>query len=49
MVGRDEELSLLLTMFRRSAAEGRPNLVTIYGDAGVGKSRLTSEFLLRAE
>ena len=49
MVGRDEELSLLLTMFRRSASEGRPNLVTIYGDAGVGKSRLTSEFLLRAE
>jgi class 3 adenylate cyclase/tetratricopeptide (TPR) repeat protein len=49
MVGRDEELSLLLSMFRRSAAEGRPNLVTIYGDAGVGKSRLTSEFLLRAE
>jgi len=49
MVGRDEELSLLLTLFRRSAAEGRPNLVTIYGDAGVGKSRLTSEFLLRAE
>jgi class 3 adenylate cyclase/tetratricopeptide (TPR) repeat protein len=49
MVGRDEELSLLLTMFRRSAAEGRPNLVTIYGDAGVGKSRLTSEFLMRAE
>ena len=49
MVGRDEELSLLLTMFRRSASEGRPNLVTIYGDAGVGKSRLTAEFLLRAE
>jgi class 3 adenylate cyclase/tetratricopeptide (TPR) repeat protein len=49
MVGRDEELSLLLTMFRRSASEGRPNLITIYGDAGVGKSRLTSEFLLRAE
>ena len=49
MVGRDEELSLLLSMFRRSAIEGRPHLVTIYGDAGVGKSRLTSEFLLRAE
>ncbi len=49
MVGRDEELSLLLSLFRRSATEGRPNLVTIYGDAGVGKSRLTSEFLLRTE
>jgi predicted ATPase len=49
MVGRDEELSLLQTMFRRTATEGRPNLVTLYGDAGVGKSRLTSEFVLRAE
>ena len=49
MVGRDDELSLLSTMFRRSASEGRPNLVTIYGDAGVGKSRLTAEFLLQAE
>ncbi|HET6791859.1 MAG TPA: adenylate/guanylate cyclase domain-containing protein [Actinomycetota bacterium] len=49
MVGRDEELSLLRTMFRRTATEGRPNLVTLYGDAGVGKSRLTSEFVLRAE
>ncbi|MBA3739089.1 MAG: AAA family ATPase, partial [Actinobacteria bacterium] len=49
MVGRDEELSLLLTLFRRSATEGRPNLVTIYGDAGVGKSRLTSEFVMGAE
>ena len=49
MVGRDNELSLLSTMFRRSTSEGRPNLVTIYGDAGVGKSRLTAEFLLQAE
>ena len=28
-----------------SPAERRPHLVTIYGDAGVGKSRLTREFL----
>jgi class 3 adenylate cyclase/tetratricopeptide (TPR) repeat protein len=49
MVGRDEELSLLLTLFHRSATESRPNLVTLYGDAGVGKSRLTSEFVLGAE
>ncbi len=45
MVGREQELSLLRTLFERSAAEGRPNLVTIYGDPGVGKSRLTAEFL----
>jgi hypothetical protein len=49
MVGRDEELALLQAVFHRAASEGRPNLVTIYGDAGVGKSRLTAEFLTWAE
>ena len=33
----------------RSAGEGRPNLVTIYGDPGVGKSRLVAEFVGWAE
>jgi len=45
MVGRDSELEVLRSLYHRSAAEGRPNLVTIYGDPGVGKSRLTAEFL----
>ena len=49
MVGREQELALLRALFERSAAEGRPNLVTIYGDPGVGKSRLTAEFLAEAE
>ncbi len=49
MIGRDEELALLQALFHRAASEGRPNLVTIYGDAGVGKSRLTAEFLSWAE
>jgi len=49
IVGRDSELALLLSIFDRTAAEERPNLVTIYGNAGVGKSRLTQEFLARAE
>ena len=49
MVGRDGELALLQAVFHRAASEGRPNLVTIYGDAGVGKSRLTIEFLNWAE
>ncbi|MET0800396.1 MAG: adenylate/guanylate cyclase domain-containing protein, partial [Actinomycetota bacterium] len=49
MVGRAAELLLLQTMFRRSAVERRPHVVTIYGDPGVGKSRLTQEFVRWAE
>jgi hypothetical protein len=49
MVGRDQELALLQTVFARVVAERRPNLVTIYGDPGVGKSRLVREFLAWAE
>jgi class 3 adenylate cyclase/tetratricopeptide (TPR) repeat protein len=45
MVGRSSELGLLVSAYQNSASEGRPHLVTIYGDAGVGKSRLTQEFL----
>jgi class 3 adenylate cyclase len=45
MVGRDRELELLRSLYQRAAAEGHPNLVTIYGDPGVGKSRLTTEFV----
>ncbi len=45
MVGRDQELALLQVVYRRTVAEGRPNLVTIYGEPGVGKSRLVREFL----
>jgi class 3 adenylate cyclase/tetratricopeptide (TPR) repeat protein len=49
MVGRDNELAVLTSLYERVASEGRPYLVTVYGDAGVGKSRLTSEFLRWAE
>ena len=49
MVGRDAEMELLQTMFRRSASERRPHVVTIYGEPGVGKSRLTHEFVRWAE
>ena len=45
MVGRTSELALLVSAYQNSATEARPHLVTIYGDAGVGKSRLTNEFL----
>jgi class 3 adenylate cyclase len=49
LVGRDAELELLRSMFERSAAEGRAHVVTLYGDPGVGKSRLTHEFVRWAE
>jgi class 3 adenylate cyclase/tetratricopeptide (TPR) repeat protein len=49
MVGRDNELAVLTTLYERVASEKRPYLVTLYGDAGVGKSRLVVEFLTWAE
>jgi class 3 adenylate cyclase/tetratricopeptide (TPR) repeat protein len=45
MVGRDTELDVLRSVYERAEHEARPHLVTIYGEAGVGKSRLTREFL----
>jgi class 3 adenylate cyclase/tetratricopeptide (TPR) repeat protein len=49
MVGRAAELDLLRSVFERAVHERRPHLTTIYGDAGVGKSRLTREFVAWAE
>ncbi|MGE5226548.1 MAG: ATP-binding protein [Planctomycetaceae bacterium] len=49
MVGRAAELDLLRSVFERTVHERRPHLTTIYGDAGVGKSRLTREFVAWAE
>src|SRR5919201_756302 len=42
-VGRHEELGRLLGAYRAAAEEHRPGLVTILGDAGVGKTRLVRE------
>jgi class 3 adenylate cyclase/tetratricopeptide (TPR) repeat protein len=47
LVGRQRELDLLLALYGRVVAERRPHLVTIYGEPGVGKSRLTRELLER--
>jgi class 3 adenylate cyclase/tetratricopeptide (TPR) repeat protein len=44
-VGRARELSLLREVWERTRVERRCELVTIVGDAGVGKSRLVAEFL----
>lgn len=45
LVGREDELALLGSIYDRVARERRPHLVTLYGQPGVGKSRLTAEFL----
>ncbi len=44
LVGRDEELAVLKQTLQRVESEGRPALVTVLGNAGVGKSRLAWEF-----
>jgi class 3 adenylate cyclase/tetratricopeptide (TPR) repeat protein len=42
-VGRDQELELLCGAYRAAVQERRPRLMTIVGDAGVGKTRLARE------
>src|SRR5919201_4996760 len=39
-VGRDQELARLLAAYRAAVDEGRPRMLSILGDAGVGKTRL---------
>ncbi|MDP9228174.1 MAG: AAA family ATPase, partial [Actinomycetota bacterium] len=43
LIGREEEAGLLLSLVERIQREGRPYLVTVLGQAGVGKSRLLRE------
>ncbi len=45
LVGREAELELLENTFNRAVRDERAHLFTIYGEAGVGKSRLAREFL----
>ncbi|MBA2384537.1 MAG: AAA family ATPase [Actinobacteria bacterium] len=44
MVGRTRELEVLSGIWDRASAERRPHLVTVFGPAGIGKSRLAVEF-----
>ncbi len=43
LIGREEEAGLLSQLVDRVQREGRPHLVTVIGQAGVGKSRLLRE------
>jgi class 3 adenylate cyclase/tetratricopeptide (TPR) repeat protein len=44
LVGRDSELELLTNTYERALRDKRAHLFTIYGEPGVGKSRLAHEF-----
>ena len=43
LIGREEEAGLLMSLVERVGREERPHLVTVIGQAGVGKSRLLRE------
>jgi class 3 adenylate cyclase/tetratricopeptide (TPR) repeat protein len=45
LVGRETELELLNNTYARTSRDRRAHLFTIYGEAGVGKSRLVREFV----
>ncbi len=47
IIGRDEELAVLAALATRAVRERVPQLVTLFGAAGVGKSRLLAEFVDR--
>jgi class 3 adenylate cyclase len=45
MLGRESELDVLEGIWSRVVSERRPNLVTVFGPAGIGKTRLMTEFV----
>jgi class 3 adenylate cyclase/tetratricopeptide (TPR) repeat protein len=49
LVGRESELELLENTFGRTVRDRRASLFTLYGDPGVGKSRLAREFVAGLE
>src|SRR5206468_11156240 len=44
-VGREREFQLVKDLFHASADQGRAHLVSVWGIGGIGKSRLSWEFL----
>jgi class 3 adenylate cyclase len=49
LVGREQELLLLADAWQRVRSDRRCELVSVVGEAGVGKSRLVAEHLARLE
>jgi class 3 adenylate cyclase/tetratricopeptide (TPR) repeat protein/ribosomal protein L40E len=49
LIGRDQEAELLASLVERVQREERPHLVTVIGQAGVGKSRLLRELITTLE
>jgi class 3 adenylate cyclase/predicted ATPase len=45
MLGRASELGVLVGIWENVMSEKRPQLVTLFGPAGIGKSRLAAEFV----
>jgi class 3 adenylate cyclase/tetratricopeptide (TPR) repeat protein len=43
MVGRDDDLQVVRGFYERASSQSRCHLLTVLGDAGVGKSRLVDE------
>jgi class 3 adenylate cyclase len=43
LVGREDDLAMLRLIARRAAREQVPQLVTVIGEAGIGKTRLAAE------
>jgi class 3 adenylate cyclase/tetratricopeptide (TPR) repeat protein len=48
MVGREQEFATLKDAYAQAVGSGRCRLVTVVGEAGVGKSRLVEEFMRSA-
>ena len=48
-IGREEELEMLENSLGRTIRTRRPHVFTVYGEPGVGKSRLIREFLAGVE
>ena len=49
MLGRERELEDALDTFTRAAREGQAQLLTVVGDAGIGKSRFAHELVRRVD